>query len=125
MSATVWRAGMWHGRASVIADVSLFLERLEGCIMWDQILGTYLIATIIGILLFVLWWVFLYFFLSAVIRRGIDKSVLRDQTDELEEYHRNMLSLESQKVELLKYQRQQDRSAPQETMSYPPIQQTN
>ncbi|MFT8592441.1 MAG: hypothetical protein ABF747_02350 [Bifidobacterium sp.] len=93
--------------------------------MWDQILGTYLIATIIGILLFVLWWVFLYFFLSAVIRRGIDKSVLRDQTDELEEYHRNMLSLESQKVELLKYQRQQDRSAPQETMSYPPIQQTN
>ncbi|MFT8705369.1 hypothetical protein [Bifidobacterium aquikefiricola] len=89
--------------------------------MVNQVLGAYLIGAVIGILLFILWLVFLYFFLSAVIRRGIDTSVLRDQTDELEEYHRNMLSLESQKLELLKYR--ENPSVPQGTISYAPSQQ--
>ncbi|MFT9110526.1 MAG: hypothetical protein ABF453_09280 [Bifidobacterium psychraerophilum] len=81
------------------------------------------IAVLIGFVLFVLWWVFLYFFLSAVIRRGIDRSVLRDQTDELEEYHRNMLALESQKLDVMKFQVQQVQSEAQETRSFPPVQQ--
>lgn len=81
------------------------------------------IAALIGVVLFILWWVFLYFFLSAVIRRGIDRSVLRDQTDELEEYHRSMLALESQKLDLMRFQAQQVQSESQETKSFPPVQQ--
>jgi hypothetical protein len=81
------------------------------------------IAILVGMLLFVLWWVFLYFFLSAVVRRGIDRSVLRDQTDDLEEYHRNMVALESQKLDLMRFEAQlaQDRS--QETAAFPPAHQ--
>lgn len=104
--------------------------------MMNQLLGMGIISFVIALVGVILWFVFLYFFISAIIRRGIDTSVLRDQTDELEEYHRNMLALESEKIELLRMRYQQPMSQPQqqfsspsrgqsygqETMAYPPQQ---
>lgn len=42
----------------------------------------------------------LHLFLSAVVRRGIDKSMLSSKVVDDEECQRNMVALESQKVEL-------------------------
>ena len=64
------------------------------------------IVWVAGALLSILFWVFMYFFLSAVIRRGIDQSCIREQTDDIEEYHKNMLAMESQKLALLRMQNQ-------------------
>lgn len=54
----------------------------------------------------VLFWIFLYFFLSAVIRRGIDNSMLKYQVEESEEYHEKLLALERQKLQVMQVQAQ-------------------
>ena len=65
-----------------------------------------IIAWVGGLVLSIIGWVFLYFFLSGVVRRGIDQSVIREQTDDIEDYHKAMLAIESQKLALLRMQTQ-------------------